>query len=128
MKVLLEKNDSTMILLPHLSEFRYDSILYVNSMFFISPLESGLIVSNTVDGGKTHYEYPEDDSLNALTEDLRENGLYRYDNGEFKLVSQSLSHEAFKQYCSNDTCYIPYPGILYDKKVNLQELKSVKKL
>lgn len=128
MKVLVDKNDSTMILVPQDSQFRYDSILYVNSHFFISPLESGLIVSNKVEGRTTHFEYPEDDLLNALTKDLRRSGLYRYDKGEFKLVTESLSKEAFKTHCRNDTCYVPYPGILYNRKINLKELKSIKRI
>lgn len=125
MKVILDKDDSTMMLVPQDSEFRDDSILYVNSRFFISPLESGLIVSNKVEGRTTRFEYPEDDTLHALTKNQKRNGLYRYDHGEFKLVTESLSKKAFKTHCSNDTCYIPYPGILYDKKINLMKLKSL---
>ena len=126
MKVLLNKSDSTKVLVPHSSEFKHDSVLYVNSRFFISPLDRGLIVLNKVKRSTTHFEYPKDEKLDNLTKELTKDGLYRFDNGEFKLVTESFSNDAYKKYCINDTCYIPSPGILYDKKINLKELKSLK--
>lgn len=128
MKVLLNKSDNTKVLVPHDSELKHDSILYVNSRFFISPLDRGLIVSNKVKRGTTHFEYPEDENLYYLTIKMKKDGLYRFENGEFKLVTKSFSNDAYKKHCSNDTCYIPFPGILYDKKINLKELKTLKGL
>ncbi|SDT00158.1 hypothetical protein SAMN05192545_2541 [Maribacter dokdonensis] len=46
----------------------------------------------------------------------------------FVFVTSSISKDAFKKYCTNATCYVPSPGLLYDQKINLNKLKSVNSL
>ena len=125
MKVLRSLNDSTAFLIPESSNYRNDSLLYTNTHFFISPLEKGLIVSTINDMYETNYEYPEDEALYELTSNLEKNGLYKLENGKFVFITESMSQEKFKKFCTNETCYIPYPGILYDRKINLNQLKSL---
>tara|TARA_R110000868_G_scaffold411665_1_gene707279 strand:+ start:56 stop:1546 length:1491 start_codon:yes stop_codon:yes gene_type:complete len=128
MKVLRNLKDTTALLIPNFSDFTNDSLLYTNTHFFQSPLENGLIVSNQKDRNETHYDYPEDDALYTLTKELNKSGLYKLDNGKFVFLTESLSQDSYKEHCTNETCYIPYPGILYDRKINLNRLNSLQDL
>lgn len=128
MKVLRSLKDSTAFLIPETSDYRNDSLLYTNTLFFRSDLKSGLIVTVEKDRQNTHYDYPEDQALYALTSKLEQNGLYKLENGKFIFITKSMSQEKFKEYCTNETCYIPYPGILYDRMINLNQLKSFDEL
>lgn len=128
MKVLGNLRDSTVLLVPYESDYKNDTLLFVNTQFFISPLERGIIVSNKKDGSETHYEYPEDEALYSLTKKFDKDGLYKLENGKFIFLTATMSQDAFKKYCTNATCYIPSPGILYDQKINLNKLKSIDSL
>lgn len=125
MKVLRSSKDSTTLLIPINSRFRNDSILYTNTHFLRSPIENGLIVSVKKNMNETHYNYPKDEALYALTSKLEKKGLYKLENDKFVLISDSMSQDSFKEYCTNETCFIPFPGILYDRKINLKKLKSL---
>ncbi|WP_299214638.1 hypothetical protein [uncultured Aquimarina sp.] len=128
MKVIGNLRDSTVLLVPYESDYRNDTLLFVNTQFFISPLERGLIVSTKKDGSEKHYEYPEDEELYLKTKELEKEGLYKLEKGKFVFLTASMSQDAFKSYCTNATCYIPSPGILYDQKINLNKLKSIDSL
>ena len=125
MKVLRNLKETTALLIQSSSDYRNDSLLFINTHFFISPLERGLIVSNHEERGSSRFDYPEDETLYALTIGLQKEGLYKLEDGEFILMTDSMSQDAFKEYCTNETCYIPYPGILYESKINLNQLKSL---
>ncbi len=128
MKVLGNLRDSTVLLVPSESDYKNDTLLFVNTQFFISPLERGVIVSSKKDGSTTHYEYPEDEALYSLTKKFDKDGLYKLENGKFIFLTESMSQNSFKNYCTNTICYIPSPGILYDQKINLNKLKSIDSL
>ena len=128
MHILGNLKDSTVLLVPFESDFINDSLLFVHTQFFISPLNRGIIVTTKKEGNETHYEYPEEAELYTLTEKLKKEGLYKLENEKFVFVTSSISQDAFKKYCTNETCFVPSPGLLYDQKINLTKLKSVDSL
>ncbi|MDO6470234.1 hypothetical protein [Maribacter sp. 1_MG-2023] len=128
MRILGNLKDSTVLLVPFESDLINDSILFVNTQFFISPLNRGIIVATSKKGNETHYKYPEQAKLNSLIKKLDKEGLYKLENEKFVFVTSSISQDAFKKYCINATCYVPSPGLLYDQKINLNKLKSVDSL
>jgi hypothetical protein len=128
MKVLGNLRDSTVLLVPFESDYIGDTLLFVNTQFFISPLERGIIVSTKKKGSETHYEYPEEKELYSLTKKIDKEGLYKLENEKFVFLTTSMSQDSFKNYCTNATCYVPSPGILYDQKINLNNLNSIDSL
>lgn len=128
LRILGNLKDSTVLLVPFESDFINDSILFVNTQFFISPLNRGIIVTTKKEGSETHYKYPEEADLYALTAKLKKEALYKLENKKFVFVTSSISQEAFKKHCTNATCFVPSPGLLYDQKINLTNLKSVNSL
>ena len=98
MKVLGNLRDSTVLLVPFESDYIGDTLLFVNTQFFISPLERGIIVSTKKKGSETHYEYPEEKELYSLTKKIDKEGLYKLENEKIVFLTTSMSQDSFKNY------------------------------
>lgn len=103
-----------------------DSIMYVNRRFLNSSINWGLVVSVTSKGSHTHYEYPKSIISDSLRNYLnnRGTGLYELKDSSWIKITDWQSNDEFEKKCRNGTYFIPYPGWLYDKKVNLNELDT----